>query len=959
MAITKGTVLKTMFLPGIWPRFKQLTGSGFSHLSYIMAVVFNTVRILPSSHPYLQPSNFGTYSTRQAIVAAANNIQASRKNIDQVIIFFSIIAALIIMVMQVILLILALIIGQARAADQPDTIAGFFNTPNPEYDIAFRFLDLVFGIPEFFGSKELQPNAGGEYAISSIHQALHTMLEFYSFGILLVGVIIILYMVVTIVAETAQSGIPFGQRLNKSWAGVRLILFFGLIIPVSYGLNASQYLVLTSAKLGSGLASTGWVLFNTSLDEANSTLTGSAAQNIAHPNPADLNHLPGFMMMARACKYSYEGLYTEAPDETETDAASINNINLFRQTWDPETDEGGIQAWAVIKQSVTSGEGEEATTSEEYVATLLTSTTFQNLSSDSLGNDIRIVFGVKDEEDFKNFNAGVAPYCGEMVMRVTDVSEPGSAIIHTAYFDLIKRLWSSDILDIQEYAKAYYDRYVNIEPIDNAPLPPSNYGEQWTKYLDTYLTVGEPNDDGEVQPSIIDRAVEAQRDIDNWRMDSDSGGEDGDAADGEGDTPGMSDFGWAGAGIWYNRIAQQNGVLVSAIQQVPVAFLYPKILENVARQRQIENRNIDNRLRFTPYYASGSAPANYEIPDEETKIVQALNNIYVFWYDQNIEERDGELTGNPFIDTINVLFGSEGLFQICKNTDVHPLAQLSVLGKSLLDRSISSFAMAGAFSVVSILPSFTASAGAASSFFGTVAGVGFLIGFMLFYVLPFLPFLYFFFAVGNWVKGIFEAVVAMPLWALAHLRIDGEGIPGDAAIGGYFLIFEIFIRPILIVVGLIAAASIFAVMIRVLNDIFFLAATNVAGHNPDAQLSCFQDGDNATAGQSAVNAAANAQLQSVFRGPVDEFFFTVLYTILVYMIGTTCFKLIDGIPNQILTRWMAADAPSFSDGAEDSAAGLMKYIAIGGGKFGSQFGESVASLGGGVKQSVQQFMTQR
>ena len=64
---------------------------------------------------------------------------------------------------------------------------------------------------------------------------------------------------------------------------------------------------------------------------------------------------------------------------------------------------------------------------------------------------------------------------------------------------------------------------------------------------------------------------------------------------------------------------------------------------------------------------------------------------------------------------------------------------------------------------------------------------------MLFYIIPFMPFIYFFFAVGTWVKAIFEAMVGVPLWALAHIRIDGQGLPGDAAMNGYYLLLEIFV----------------------------------------------------------------------------------------------------------------------------------------------------------------------
>lgn len=66
-------------------------------------------------------------------------------------------------------------------------------------------------------------------------------------------------------------------------------------------------------------------------------------------------------------------------------------------------------------------------------------------------------------------------------------------------------------------------------------------------------------------------------------------------------------------------------------------------------------------------------------------------------------------------------------------------------------------------------------AGAAAGFIFVIAGIALTVGVFLAYFLPIIPFMYFSFAVISWVLEIFEAIVAMPLWALAHLRIDGEG----------------------------------------------------------------------------------------------------------------------------------------------------------------------------------------
>ena len=892
MVITKKQALKTVLLPGIFPRLKDFFGSGFHTLAYLIALVYNTVRILPNNHPYLRPEMFGTYSIRQVIAEASDHIKLGKKNIDQIIIFFSVLAALVILFIQFLLLIVAMVIPKANA-QMPTNVEGFFQTTNPEEDIAYRLLDLVFGFPDFFGSKE---ETG-----TSLHNALHALFEFYSLGMIIVGAIIIIYFVVSIVGETAQSGTPFGQRFNKVWAPIRVILFFGLLIPISHGLNGGQHLTLISAKLGSSLATKGWILFNDKIEESNETLTGKRELNIAAPKPSDLQHVPSFMLLAKTCQEAYK--------------TSVNEH--YPPSWRTEN---VIDAYAVYK-NVDGG-------STPYSAEKIESQTFQDLTEKSNGTDIYVVFGVQDE-GYSAHKGNVSPICGEIVLNVTDVSEPGTAVIQTAYFDLIKRGWNGE-REIGTYATNFSKRSLNIQGYrdSNAQLPDAQYREDWITYLREYM--------GDKDSGKISEAIQAQIDNGDWQMPQK-----------------MKDYGWGGAGIWYNKIAQQNGAFVSAIRLTPFTMLYPRVMELCKTRKEQEDERPNVQERFECSFSAGASDPGFSFPGE-VEIARALNHVYVFW-EGNRLAAEQRRTGNPLIDTINTVLGTDGLYAICENTDIHPLAQLSAVGKSMIDSSIRSLGLSGFAGVLSIFPTqFSASLEAASGFFSTVASIGLLVGFILFYVLPFLPFIYFFFAVGGWIKGIFEAMVAMPLWALAHLRIDGEGIPGEAAIGGWFLLFEIFIRPILIVFGLLAAISVFAAMVKVLNEIFYLVITNLSGGS-DGQSStqCFQapaSGDESTTAEGDRN-----ELNDTFRGPVDEFFFTILYTIIVYMIGTGCFKLIDNIPNNIL-RWINAEVPSFNDQAGDSAEGLMKYVTMGGSQFGSQLGNSLEKMGSGVRDSVRQFI---
>ena len=215
-----------------------------------------------------------------------------------------------------------------------------------------------------------------------------------------------------------------------------------------------------------------------------------------------------------------------------------------------------------------------------------------------------------------------------------------------------------------------------------------------------------------------------------------------------------------------------------------------------------------------------------------------------------------------------------------------------------------------------------------SGIFVSLTTIGLAIGFILYYVLPFLPFIYFFFAVGGWVKSIFEAMVGVPLWALAHLRVDGNGFPGDSASNGYFLIFEIFVRPILTVFGLIAGLAIFSAMARTLNGVFDLLIANMSG------FECVQDMGGGALAFGDCTTGTVLYLEEK-RSIVDEFFYTIIYTIIVYLLATSSFKLIDQIPNSIL-RWAGAGVQSFGDNRDDPTQGLVQYAAFGGANMAGQ-----------------------
>ena len=89
------------------------------------------------------------------------------------------------------------------------------------------------------------------------------------------------------------------------------------------------------------------------------------------------------------------------------------------------------------------------------------------------------------------------------------------------------------------------------------------------------------------------------------------------------------------------------------------------------------------------------------------------------------------------------------------------------------------------------------------------------------------------------------------------------------------------------------------------------------------------------------------------RNTVDQFFFTIVYTIIVYMMATASFKMIDKIPDQLL-RFTGAGVSAFSDINPDPTEGLTRYAAVGGITVGQQATQGIKGLidsGGGALES--------
>ncbi len=895
--LQKGDVIRYMFMPQIMPRLNAFYQTGFSYLAYMIALVYRGVNILPANHKVFSREYQNKLTVRMVLGAAASELKFSKAHIDQIIIYFAVIVGLIMLVGQFFLTLSYLMMNPAFAG-MPTDYAGFFAAPDYENDVAYKLLFTVFGVPELF-------NPAG--TVQQFHTALHSLFQFYSIGLLVVAVFITIYFIFAIVAETAQTGVPFGKRYNHAWAPIRLVMALGMLIPMGYGLNAAQWITLYSAKFGSDFATRGWVLFNESM--ADSYL--EAPERIGVPKPPDITGFLAFLTLVQACEYGYEALHP-APTATGPGAPGAATNGL-------------IDYWLVKSTGELAGPPLRLAN----VNNLITVQDYFN------NGDALIRFGVYNAVEHTEYRGGVYPACGDLVVFFPARGDAaGDGVYRMMWWYFFETNWqltgaasgaSANL--IGDLGRLFMQKYSEIDGISDPDvvLPGPEFKRDMIERAEAELI------------AIVQQASTEQAASDLWLRETAAG------------AGSVASLGWGAAGVWYNKIAQLNGSLVSAVQSVPRPRQLPAVMEYVKQEQLQQNTNVGEQGQ-----QNLSEQREVQIDSVDEKLALPLSMISKYWTGEDTRQ-DGvgsqtKRTSNVFIDTVNLVFGTQGLFNMCANADVHPLAQLSVLGKGLVESSIRNLGMAVGLGGLSMLPLpfIGVAGGAAASMLLSVATVTLSMGFILYYVLPFMPFLYFFFAVGGWIKGLFEAMVGVPLWALAHIRIDGEGLPGDAAMSGYYLVFEIFLRPILIIFGLLASVIIFGAMVKVLNEIFSLVVSNLSGHDPVNGTVCGQ----ALAGGGA--AANSADIY--FRGPIDELFYTVIYAIIVYMIGMSCFKLIDLIPNNIL-RYMNASVSTFNDAASDPAQGLMRNISIGSSQVSGQV-VGIAKGGGDTIKGIVQQITQ-
>lgn len=984
-----GKVLKYSALPGIGSRVEGLFASGFGFIAFFMAQIYAMVRLLPADHPYLKPENMRRYRLRDVVAEAANIITFSRKNIDQIIVFILLLLGLVLLFVQFALLVGGFILQPAMAG----AFGSLFNTANPQYDVAFMLLDRVFGVPGLFNSCVAQqaislcntanPGPNPNFVFPTPFQsAYHEMLRFYSMGILVIATLIFLYFVVVVVAESAATGTPFGHRFQNVWVPIRLMMAVSMLVPINHGLNTAQYVLLAAAKYGSGFATNGWIRYNNAIATGSLYTAGSSANPtgeynalVAKPTAPGYGPVVDFMVLAHACAYS---TWADKMKNATEFPAPTSTAFVYTQPYqqDDAIRFNGIKAY-LVKNAHSSSGGNTDTFLELTANTTYT----QAMAFFNNSSNIIIRFGERDPVRYEKEMGNVLPSCGEIQIPIIDVratnvnasdnTNPsvvgGPAAMQRFNYIILRDMW----FQVNNFGANIFGGAVPVN-------------DQIVQLAQKFSSFHMPRKQVSGLPMSVQCVIASYNVMNNgnvdylhrWSIEPLPTGWDPGCEQGEGIQSGVrllyhaeyqqhynayvqasltlmrqnlgfwmgnvQQRGWGGAALWYHQIADMNGQFVSAVNGIPQVRRYPLVMEKVKKARLESSENVSGAELFSPTLGVGK---EMELSDdqqgiEEQRVAKVLYLLFKFMKeDQNVTLNSEKfVTGNPFKDIMNMVFGVNGVFAMRgDNAVAYPMAALTTLGKGLIDSAITNVfvgaglgGLGGFMASAKLFEGLSDDVSSLGNIASSTAFLGLTAGIVLYYILPMLPFLYFFFAMCAWVKGIFEGMVGVPLWALAHLRIDGEGLPGEAAANGYYLILETFLRPIMIVIGLVASLTIFTAEVRVLHIIWDLVTDNVSG---------YVDGQ----GIGGIVATPSGPK----RGVIDQFFFTVIYTMIVYLLATSSFKLIDAIPNSIM-RWAGVGVSTFSDSHEGAVGQLSQRAVTGSMLYTRQVTGAVKATSSGI-----------
>ncbi|MEZ0262971.1 MAG: DotA/TraY family protein [Alphaproteobacteria bacterium] len=834
-------------------------------------------------------------------------------------------------------------------------------------DYALIMLDKILR------SSAATPQKGG-----SFQNGITALFQVYNTAVTVVAAIMIFWIIVSIVVDTAKTGTIGGGRHNMVWAPIRIVFALGLMIPLgTVGYSSGQYCVMKLAEWGSNLGSNGWNAYATAVTGMQDMLVPVAPENVSG--------LINGMVATQVCRVAYN-THVEQSTGSATAGQVPDPAVLIHAVNSVSADRAGLQrAWTnnqdgnmcgMIVLPVGAGiaglSGDDVSrTMTQLIANQVGSPGYASVINNARNaaiNAIAVPMVATIEPWAKNFACIYVPHA----LAGAATPAAGLAMVSIAR-DSTGAGWMGGV---NTWGPGYTmpGAASATAPTDFRPAaatmgaPGSLCGGLNSLAPCTAGAIPAPPALGPAKPSLachmqmnllvsgvggfLANAINAAATIlNNYII-----GAGASAANSM--LLNMRIRGWGGMGTFMNELAslnianQSNGL--PAITVIPgklasgnaecqqgyqggttacklsdidratalVMAQYQSWYETLSNRSMVVNAggvSVDyTTAPPTPGGYSGAMDTRREQAEQIDKPALPGMAKMAFWC----------MTGQcakAMEAVVKRIFGLDNKRDYLwtnlvggYNDRTYPLMNMVVVGNKMVVRGgVVLAASTLVQTAVGVLPPGLGLAGSIIfDFARTLAYAMMTTGMMLSLYVPVLPTIRVSFAVLTWMVCVFEAVVMVPIACLAHLTTEGEGLaPGPArACWGMWL--GVLLRPILCVFGFIGAFVIFNAWVVYFTDVFITA--------------CMQ-----------ATTQSNIIVQILFSQA-----YAMVYVTLCYSTCNASFKLMDQMPNAMF-KWLGVGSGSDPYGSDGSAQEQMNAFAS---KYSGMYG---AGVEGGTKLAYQ------
>jgi hypothetical protein len=760
-------------------------------------------------------------------------------------------------------------------------------------DASLTYLSTIFG-----NMNGVIPGTGGTLTI------LGTMFRTFNSIALAVGALIVVYITVVGVIMTAHEG-EFMKKWNSLWTPIRTVIGIASLVPTASGFSGLQILMMWVIVQGVGAADTLW---NTVLSYVN--VAGSPYAQI-----------------------------------------QLHDV-------------GVSQAVSDLYKGIVCDQTARATYSPPYVTSPQSGSYYCNASTNSFCSSTNnldpAATSVNSFEFGPSGACGTLTYCNQSTL-CTDASSLKCMTCKaqvTALANIISTL--RNVADI--YIKADYDY--------------QNY------YYNGYLSVGTPNPDVPMPegisafcaakgiPASLCRgpAMQSSKTVPGGLSDDDPLAGTGNASNAVVKDiylpyflqPVLGSDSFLDTGITYYMNAITTAVSTYLASQGSNDNTLPTQLANAQKTgwifaggyyytlTQVNNNNLKDAR---PDLTTTMTDPQTGTPDNPNALQNYRNNFSAS--DVLINTMAGNTSSGSAAS--NVVSSGAGavtdtMIQVTSPGGSNPLVQLAAAGYALLFAAQITFAVFLAISlalgVISGLNAFVLGTGGfnpmavatpvtymilvplTAALLGIMVSLGALLGVYV----PLIPYVIFTFGAIGWLTSTIETMVAGPLVALAILAPGGHHEILGKAEPALMLLFNVFIRPSLMIFGLVAAMLLASVVLTMINAMFGQVLLQIIGTGTGSL-----DNSNGQLSQGLQIAAAAAN-------PLEMIFFLMAYVLLIIGALNKCFAAIHIIPERVM-RWMGGQGEQYG---ESEGLGEMKRGIEGGAERGAALGKEMGKTTEGV-----------